>query len=276
MRLNELEKNIPLFAKSQDTIWTDPYISQRMLEAHLKETEEGATRNVAFVQRSVEWFAAKFPPAEYPNLLDLGCGPGIYAERFYEKGYSVTGIDFSEVSIAYAKKSAAQKQHAITYLAADYLSTSLQENTYDLIVLIYCDLGVLSHTERRQLLTAAYRALRPGGKLVFDVFTPVRYADFRAFRSWQVEQNSFWSETACLRLQENCSYPQENTYLERHDLLYQNSHKTFFIWETVFEPETLEKELSQTGYQSIERFSSIAGDNWQDQSEVACFSASKQ
>ncbi|MGE5494383.1 MAG: methyltransferase domain-containing protein [Burkholderiales bacterium] len=35
-------------------------------------------------------------PVKRPRLLDLGCGPGIYAELFAKKGFCVTGVDFSQ------------------------------------------------------------------------------------------------------------------------------------------------------------------------------------
>ena len=54
------------------------------------------------------------------NLLDLGCGPGIYAELFYQYGYQVTGIDLSKRSISYAQASAKQKGFDIIYLRSDY------------------------------------------------------------------------------------------------------------------------------------------------------------
>ncbi len=40
------------------------------------------------------------------KLLDLGCGAGIYSELLYDKGFSVTGIDFSKRSIEYAQNHA--------------------------------------------------------------------------------------------------------------------------------------------------------------------------
>ena len=36
------------------------------------------------------------------KILDLGCGPGLYAELLAKKGHSITGVDFSENSIQYA------------------------------------------------------------------------------------------------------------------------------------------------------------------------------
>ena len=88
-----------LFEESQKNMWNDEYISKNMLKAHLNKNLDSATRNYDFVKQSVEWIARILPPTEYPNLLDLGCGPGIYGELFFEKGYNVKGVDLSERSM---------------------------------------------------------------------------------------------------------------------------------------------------------------------------------
>ena len=65
-----------LYEKSSAPFWDDPHISRGMLQAHLNPDLESATRTLAFVQKSVDWISDTVPAAEYPRLLDLGCGPG--------------------------------------------------------------------------------------------------------------------------------------------------------------------------------------------------------
>ena len=66
-----------------------------MLEAHLNPEIDLATRKLDFVRQSAEWIAQTADPAVRPRLLDIGCGPGIYAELFCQNGFDVTGLDFS-------------------------------------------------------------------------------------------------------------------------------------------------------------------------------------
>ena len=88
-----------LYAPSTGEFWNDPHISKGMLEAHLNPQEEAATRRHEFLDRSVQWISKIAPPSRYKSLLDLGCGPGLYAQRFHEAGYSVTGVDFPDVQL---------------------------------------------------------------------------------------------------------------------------------------------------------------------------------
>ena len=46
---------------------------------------------------------------EGKRVIDFGCGPGLYATRLAQKGAFVTGIDFSENSINYARTAAMEK-----------------------------------------------------------------------------------------------------------------------------------------------------------------------
>jgi 2-polyprenyl-3-methyl-5-hydroxy-6-metoxy-1,4-benzoquinol methylase len=91
-----------------------------MLKAHLDPTWDAASRNHAFIAKSVDWITQIAPPMQYMKLLDLGCGPGLYAERFNTKGYEVTGIDYSHRSLDYARNSALQNGSDITYIYQDY------------------------------------------------------------------------------------------------------------------------------------------------------------
>lgn len=84
-----------IYENSSAKFWDDEHISKGMLEAHLNPQWDAATRNLEFVRASVDWIDKIAPAKEYNMLLDMGCGPGIYAEYFYLKGYCVTGIDLS-------------------------------------------------------------------------------------------------------------------------------------------------------------------------------------
>ncbi len=126
------------------------------------------------MDRSVDWIAGLLPPAQFLRLLDLGCGPGLYAQRFCRHGYRVTGVDLSERSLDYARQSARKSGLAIDYVRQNYLDLDVP-GSFDVAVMIYCDYGVLSEANRKRLLANVRKALRPGGCLLLDVFTPKQY-----------------------------------------------------------------------------------------------------
>ncbi|MFV0393622.1 MAG: hypothetical protein ACK5LC_04385 [Coprobacillaceae bacterium] len=93
----KLEKRIfevpEIYTKGEVFFWEEDYISKKLLVAHLDTNFEGASRNHEFINKSVQWISEVAPVKQYPRLLDLGCGPGLYTERFYDCGYQVTGVD---------------------------------------------------------------------------------------------------------------------------------------------------------------------------------------
>lgn len=98
-----------LYQKSDTNFWDDTHISLQMLKAHLDPDFEAASRKHSFITDSAAWIATQVSPQQNLYLLDIGCGPGLYAQEFARAGYKVTGIDFSKRSIRYAQKSAKPK-----------------------------------------------------------------------------------------------------------------------------------------------------------------------
>lgn len=102
---------------------------------------------------------ADLPPG---NAVDLACGEGRNAIWLAERGWSVTGIDFSEVAVERARRIAGDREVAgeLTWVVGDTLTVELPE--VDLAVLAYLQLPA---DQRRTAVRRAFGALRPGGTL---------------------------------------------------------------------------------------------------------------
>mgnify|MGYP000863227894 FL=1 len=267
-------KKPQLYAQSTGIFWDDEHISKGLLEAHLNPEWDAATRKLDFVDKSVSWIAAIAPPAQFKNLLDLGCGPGIYAERFHKAGYSVTGIDFSTRSIDYAKKQSLRSKINIEYHYMNYLKIDYKER-FDVITLIYCDYGALSITDRITLLKKVYEALKLGGKFIFDVFTPVKRND--ESRSWHYFDNGgFWSEKPHICLESVYQYDDEDeTELRQTIVITEDTVNCYNIWDHFFTTEKLVSEIKPAGFGSYELYGDVAGKEYSDTGETICIVLTK-
>ena len=87
-------------------MWTDAHISKQLLDLHINPDTDTASRNEKSIEKTTAWILEQ---TAGNRVLDLGCGPGLYAERLAQAGMGVTGMDFSENSIAYARQSAHKK-----------------------------------------------------------------------------------------------------------------------------------------------------------------------
>jgi len=117
-----------LYEKGTSVMWTDPHISKQLLDLHLNPYKEIASRSQVKIESISNWILSL---SETPKMkiLDLGCGPGLYAEFLARKGHSITGVDFSDNSIQYAIRQAKEKQLDIIYLNRNYLDLDFETNS---------------------------------------------------------------------------------------------------------------------------------------------------
>nr|WP_314462196.1 class I SAM-dependent methyltransferase [uncultured Clostridium sp.] len=263
--IKDLLKRPELYQETSIPFWDEEYISKQMLKAHLDPEFNGASRKMDFIRKSAEWIAKTVPPKDYPMLLDLGCGPGIYGEFFAKSGFKVTGVDFSSRSIDYAKKSAAEKKLNIVYFCQNYLSLELN-GTFDFAVMIYCDYGALSPEKRKIVLKQVYDHLKPGGKFLFDVFSLNEYDNFQEKQIWDIHQgNGFWREDEYTELKRCCKYP-ENATLEQYVIISRTEASVYYLWNTYYTEETLLKEAEESGFKVCGTYADVSGTPWKQES----------
>lgn len=252
--------------------WDDEHISQMMLENHLSADADGATRKHSFVKESVDWLASLPTPGN--RLIDLGCGPGIYAELLAQGGCAVTGIDISKRSIKYAKDSARVKGFGIEYRCGDYLKVDLGDDAFDMATMIYCDYGVLPQADRKRLLEKAFRSLHPGGLFVVDAFSSFFRKDYTDNLEVEYEEDGFWSKDPYMVVTRNKTYPQRH-YLERYVVVTKADCRAYNIWNHAFLAGELVGELEDAGFEHVELYADAAGRNYDETSETMCAVARK-
>lgn len=268
--LTELEplfKRPLLYTKTEIPFWDDEHISLQMLNAHLNPNYDGASRKLEFIDKSVDWIGKMLPPEKYPLVLDIGCGPGLYTERYAKKGYRVVGVDFSYRSINYAQTDAKRKGLSIDYLYQDYLKLSLDKE-FDLVTMIYCDYGALSASDRKQLLKIIYQHLKPGGKFLLDVFSLTQLKNFQESQTWEVcPDGGFWCPENYIALNRACKY-NDNVTLRQTLVVANKKVNNYYLWDTYFSKKTLEEEVVSSGFKICGYFGDVSGSTYSEQSST--------
>jgi SAM-dependent methyltransferase len=203
-------------APSTAAFWTDPYISARLLEAHLDPATDAASRRPAAQDATLAWLEREVLPRS-GRVLDLGCGPGLYALELARRGYAVTGLDWSERSLAYARERAAEAGLAVDYRQGNYLDCGFGAG-YEAALMIYCDLGALDPAARLALLKKVRAALAPGGAFAFDLWGEGLPASVAFGKDWTIGEGGFWSAGPHLALTETSHFP-ERKLVQRRVLL---------------------------------------------------------
>jgi len=241
-------------------LWSAPDISEMMLRYHLDGELDLASRPTRFIEASVGWMVRVFELGPGVRVIDLGCGPGLYANRLAAMGASVTGIDISPRSIEHARAAADREGLAVEYVLGDYLTLEV-DPAYDLAMLIMCDYCALSPAQRRSLLERVARILAPGGAFLFDVYS------LAAFDTWEEQvaygeglMDGFWSASPYFGFLNTFRYEAERVVLEKYTILERDRLSEYLDWFAHFDVASLTAEVEAAGLAIVSVFGDVSGE----------------
>ncbi|NGP53509.1 class I SAM-dependent methyltransferase [Thioalkalivibrio sp. XN8] len=116
--------------------------------------------------RFLEEHAAELAPGD---VLSLAEGEGRNAVYLAGLGFRVTAVDHSPVGLAKARRLAADNGVEIETICADLAGYELGSGRWDAVVSIF---GHLPPEVRRQVYARIPGALKPGGILLLEAYTP--------------------------------------------------------------------------------------------------------
>ena len=183
--------------------WSDPEVSRRVLREHLDQSHDGASRRVHVVERHVRRLLRILPAAPV-DVLDAGCGPGLYAVRLARLGYRVTGVDVGGAVLRHARSLARDAtripsarvtngrlereaapgtpsarvtngrhnrevaEGKVSFRQADLRHLNYRAE-FDCALLVYYILEAFRRPQQDVVLRRLAAALRPGGRLVAEL-----------------------------------------------------------------------------------------------------------
>jgi SAM-dependent methyltransferase len=260
------QKPLP-FTPGEPLFWNDPHISTQMLTVHLDPNTDAASRTSETIDRSVRWIMETLALKTNDAVLDLGCGPGLYASRFARAALQVTGVDYSRNSIEYARRYASENNLRINYRYQNYLELD-DENLYDAVFLIFGDFCPLNPQQRSMLLKSVRCALKPGGRFVLDVTTREHRRKHGNKNRWYAAENGFWKPGPHLVLEEGFDYPERSIWLDQYTVIEGNEKVSVYRnWFQDYTPETITEELAQGGFSVESLWSDLTGNQYSPNSE---------
>ncbi len=183
--------------------WHDPEFSTRMLLEHLDQSHDLASRRFEKIDAHVNWIHRKLLLCRADGVLDLGCGPGLYANRLAELGHQCVGIDYSPASIAYAQEQALELELRCRYIHEDIRSAEYGSD-FAIAMLIYGEFNVFKPSDALTILAKAWDALRADGVLLLEAHTYATVRDVGlASPTWRLLPEGLFSNAPHLYLQEN-------------------------------------------------------------------------
>ena len=206
MKLTDIVDRVPVpgpWEEGNSIPWNDPAFSTRMLDQHLSQDHDRASRPFDVIDRHVEWIHDVLLKGEPGRILDLCCGPGLYTSRLAALGHDCVGVDFSPASIEYAKELAKERGVKAEHVLGDVREVDAGGG-FDLVMLIFGELNIFPRADAVSIITKAHSALSPGGTLLLE---PQRYEGIRerggAPSTWFSSAGGLFSDSSHICLEES-------------------------------------------------------------------------
>ncbi len=201
--------------------WDDAAFSARMLREHLDESHGAASRQAAEREAQLSWLWQKLELQSGATLLDVACGPGLYAVPLAQRGVRVTGIDFGPAAIEYARELAAEGEvdGRCQFIQTDIREMEISGSDFDTALLLYGQLAVMQRHEAQSVLTRIASGLRSGGRLCVELLNQEK-VDKKRSSWWYTDDTGLWGDAPFLHLGERFWMAETATSVERFHILH--------------------------------------------------------
>lgn len=213
------------------------------------------------------------PGLDRPRVADCGCGTGSITLRLLKAGMEVTGVDISPDMLLIAR----EKLRSAGFGGAPLVCADMRELSLHRpadAVIAACD-GVnylIRDGDAARFFAAAYRALKPGGLLLFDVSSAYKLRTL-------LDGHTFGEDRT------DCAYLWQNAYDARRRLLqmdltvftreadgrYLRTEETHV--QRAYELWELRRMLEAAGFCAVEAYDAFGMDAPRPDSERIQFSA---
>ena len=124
------------------------------------------------------WGVSNLPEDEIQALgdvsdqraLELGCGACQFGIKVAMRGANVTGLDFSANQLGAAGPNFEETGIRFPLVRGSAEELPFADASFDLL---FCDHGAMTFADPHMTVPEASRVLRPGGRLVFNMSTPI-------------------------------------------------------------------------------------------------------
>ena len=255
-----------LFEPGEPLFWDDPHISRSMLEAHLNPAHDAASRRPETIDKEVGNLISSSILKKGNKVLDLGCGPGLYANRLCVHGIKVTGVDVSKRSIAYATKYAGENKLNITYRCLNFFGIDYKIE-FDAVLQTHGELGTFSDEKRDALLAKIHTVLKPEGLLIFDVTSTAPRPKETLQNHWYIMDSGFWRPGRHLVLEQAFDYPEDSVRVDQYILVDEKNISVYRTWIHNYTLNSIKPVLEKAGFKIMQTWNSLAGTPYKEGGE---------
>lgn len=175
------------------------------------------SRALRFHDGNKEKWISQMRVANGMNVLDVGCGSGLFCHRIktYLPNSTVTGLDFDTGHIGYAKVKTRELGIECNFVNGDATALPFEQNTFD----VCYSYTVMEHIEPNVFLKEQYRVLKQNGTIVILSVRPELNINSENWKPGSGEENELltnaWKANSDFKERlKVCQYP-----LKEHEIL---------------------------------------------------------
>jgi SAM-dependent methyltransferase len=230
--------------------WDDPAFSERMLRQHLDQSHGAASRRLPEIRGQVQVMWDWLGLAPGARLLDVTCGPGLYAVEFARRGVAVIGLDFSPASLRYARELC--QALPCEFFLQDVREMDFTGRECDAAIYLYGQFTVLKPAESLDVLKRIRAALRPGAKLLLEILDDAGF-DKKDSTWWYTDTGGLWGDFPYLHLGERAWDPAQRAAVERFHILNLETGEmqVYGLSDQAYTVEQVTEMLHTAGFEAV-------------------------
>jgi len=141
--------------------WWESVFDEWHLRTLGQPTAMQIRRRCDFVEESLDLAAGA-------KILDLGCGSGLATLELARRGFVCTGMDYSTVMLASARRNADVYQQSVKWVHGDMRELNVQ-GLYDAVLCTDTTFGYFDDDTNAQVMKRMYNALKSRGLLFLEI-----------------------------------------------------------------------------------------------------------
>jgi len=254
-------KPLPWVDIKSNLPWGELEFSKRMLAEQLDPSHDLGSRRPVVMSAQVAWMTASvLKPRDIKVILDLTCGPGLWANSLARLGFTVRGIDVSPAAIDHARTVARDEKLSTTYVQGDILDTAFGSG-YGAAMILYGEGNTFRWEEFSLILLKIRDSLDPKGILVLELMRPEALARL-ACSTWQTRDSGVFGDRPYLWLSEGFWNPETLAGGLRHYAVDIESGRVreYGVSYQCYVREHLQGLFRACGFEIVEEYDSLIGE----------------
>lgn len=179
--------------------WWEEVFDESYGKHFLEPFEEKAEEEVGFIVKILAL-------PKRARILDLCCGLGKHSLMLAERGYNITGVDFSKKYIDIARERARKKGVNADFIQGNMKTITFKEE-FDAIINMFTSFGFFERDEDNlTVLKNVSNALKSGGKFLIDVINREWIIRHYHERDWREIKEGFLLENRRFDIARSINY----------------------------------------------------------------------